>query len=307
MKRIYFRQTKSLPTSGPSARLIFSRRIVSSSEIFDESEGVRWSSPSWACTPVEVIPLSRRTVCPACSNWNNVCTGNRRHTGRQEFLILHTRSRNAPITIPRECTRFSTYARHIPRLARLPGSRQCLLFPTNRQLFRVYLFLFSFSLFHSPLHHSFLSSILLPPLFFLLPRFRSSRELAFNHRDELLSTSMKTHGPFRGLGREESWKMFHEWFSRASLIVHLFDSTLTSRLRVGRFKILASRVRYGSRVRNNHQCPHDGSNRFKRDYRNRFLRGYNQSERFIKRRISRICVNGTCEKWYERSVRIIRE
>lgn len=50
------------------------------------------------------------------------CTGNRRHTGRQEFLILHTRSQNAPITIPRECTRFSTYARHIPRLARLPGS-----------------------------------------------------------------------------------------------------------------------------------------------------------------------------------------
>lgn len=26
--------------------------------------------------------------------------GNRRHTGRQEFLILHTRSRNAPITGP---------------------------------------------------------------------------------------------------------------------------------------------------------------------------------------------------------------
>ena len=40
--------------------------------IFDESEGGCSSSSSWACTPVEVIPLSRRTVCPACSNWNNV-------------------------------------------------------------------------------------------------------------------------------------------------------------------------------------------------------------------------------------------
>lgn len=201
MKRIYFRQTKSLPTSGPSARLIFSRRIVSSSEIFDESEGVRWSSPSWACTPVEVIPLSRRTVCPACSNWNNVCTGNRRHTGRQEFLILHTRSRNAPITIPRECTRFSTYARHIPRLARLPGSRQCLLFPTNRQLFRVYLFLFSFSLFHSPLHHSFLSSILLPPFFFLF----SSRD--FDRPANSRLTIETSYYPLR-------WKptvLFEDW------------------------------------------------------------------------------------------------
>lgn len=186
-----------------------------------------------------------------------MCTGNRRHTGRQEFLILHTRSRNAPITIPRECTRFSTYARHIPRLARLPGSRQCLLFPTNRQLFRVYLFLFSFSLFHSPLHHSFLSTI--PPLPFLLPRFRSSRELAFNNRDGLSSTSMKTHGPFRGLGREES--LYPGTCSTSDFLERIlspiFDSTLTSRLRVGRFKILASRVRYGSRVRNNHQCPHD--------------------------------------------------
>lgn len=71
-------------------------------------------------TDTQVIPLSHRTrarVSPAPIGTSRA-PGNRRHTGRQEFLILHTRSRNAPITIPGECTRFSTYARHIPRLAR---------------------------------------------------------------------------------------------------------------------------------------------------------------------------------------------
>ena len=146
------------------------------------------------------------------------CTGNRRHTGRQEFLILHTRSQNAPITIPRECTRFSTYARHIPRLARLPGSLVSV--SCSLQIGNCSASISSSFLFHPRSCHPPPGSILL-----LHPSShhfdRPANSNVFNDRDEL-STSIKASPLFdRRERREESFyrgsnmfeDMLLQWFS----------------------------------------------------------------------------------------------
>ncbi|KAL0134559.1 hypothetical protein PUN28_001388 [Cardiocondyla obscurior] len=123
--------------------------------------------------------------CPT-ANASNTTFASR---GAREFLILHTRSRNAPITIPGECTSFSTYARHIPRLVRLSLyslSSVCSKPPCRLPsffFFFLFLFLslhffsFNLALFHPPLStlstqpgYSFFS----PCPSFLLSLFRVS-------------------------------------------------------------------------------------------------------------------------------------
>lgn len=163
-----------------------------------------------ACRSNTTFATHHRVLAPPV-RIGTTCTGNRRHTGRQEFLILHTRSRNAPITIPRECTRFSTYARHIPRLARLPGSLVSV--SCSLQIGNCSASISSSFLFHPRSCHPPPGSILL-----LHPSShhfdRPANSNVFNDRDEL-STSIKASPLFdRRERREESLYRGFEYVRR---------------------------------------------------------------------------------------------
>lgn len=149
----------------------------------------------------QVIPLSHRarvrvSLAPIGTSR---ARGNRRHTGRQEFLILHTRSRNAPITDPgwvykvlhirqtysTSRVRLSPSSRCLPRLLQTVTCRPSLPFLSfsfNLALFRFPLLLlpFPFSLlccFSRSLTISILvrsTRILFSPGFHRLRSFRSS-------------------------------------------------------------------------------------------------------------------------------------